>query len=136
MIEVTTKVRVRYSETDQMGYVYYGNYPQYFEVGRVELFRHIGMSYKEIEDSGILLPVSDLAVKYVSPARYDDELSITTFVKKLPEGARIFFEYEIKNHEKKLVTTGSTTLYFMDKKTGKILRCPDSILEIMRPFFE
>ncbi|MDR1877331.1 MAG: acyl-CoA thioesterase [Flavobacteriaceae bacterium] len=136
MIEVTAKVRVRYGETDQMGYVYYGNYPQYFEVGRVELFRAIGMSYKEIENFGVMLPVADLSIKYVNPARYDDELSIITFVRKLPEGVRIFFEYEIRNQEGKLLTTGNTTLYFMDKKTGRILRCPESILNLMKPFFE
>lgn len=136
MIKVTTKVRVRYSETDQMGYVYYGNYPQYFEVGRVELFRYIGLPYKDIEEYGIMLPVADLSIKYIKPAKYDDELLITTTVKKLPEGARIVFEYEIKNQEDILLTKGDTTLYFMDKNSGKILRCPEQILNIMKPFFE
>lgn len=136
MIKVTTKVRVRYSETDQMGYVYYGNYPQYFEVGRVELFRYIGLPYKDIEEYGIMLPVADLSIKYIKPAKYDDELLITTTVKKLPEGARIVFEYEIKNQEDILLTKGDTTLYFMDKNSGKILRCPEQILIIMKPFFE
>ncbi|PQL91046.1 acyl-CoA thioesterase [Apibacter adventoris] len=136
MIKVTTKVRVRYSETDQMGYVYYGNYPQYFEVGRVELFRYIGLPYKDIEEYGIMLPVANLSIKYIKPAKYDDELLITTTVKKLPEGARIVFEYEIKNQEDILLTKGDTTLYFMDKNSGKILRCPEQILNIMKPFFE
>ncbi|PQL95099.1 acyl-CoA thioesterase [Apibacter adventoris] len=136
MIKVTTKVRVRYSETDQMGYVYYGNYPQYFEVGRVELFRYIGLPYKDIEEYGIMLPVADLSIKYIKPAKYDDELLITTTVKKIPEGARIVFEYEIKNQEDILLTKGYTTLYFMDKNSGKILRCPEQILNIMKPFFE
>lgn len=136
MIKVTTKVRVRYSETDQMGYVYYGNYPQYFEVGRVELFRYIGLPYKDIEEYGIMLPVADLSIKYIKPAKYDDELLITTIVKKIPEGARIVFEYEIKNQEDILLTKGDTTLYFMDKNSGKILRCPEQILNIMKPFFE
>lgn len=136
MIKVTTKVRVRYGETDQMGYVYYGNYPQYFEVGRVELFRYIGLPYKDIEEYGIMLPVANLSIKYIKPAKYDDELLITTTVKKLPEGARIVFEYEIKNQEDILLTKGDTTLYFMDKNSGKILRCPEQILNIMKPFFE
>ena len=136
MIQTTTTIRVRYSETDQMGYVYYGNYPQYFEVGRVELFRGIGLSYKQIEDFGVMLPVSDLSVKYLKPAKYDDELFITTFVKKLPDGVRIFFEYEIRNKEGVLLTTGTTTLYFVDKALGKVVRCPDWILEVMRPYFE
>jgi len=136
MIQTTTTIRVRYSETDQMGYVYYGNYPQYFEVGRVELFRGIGLSYKQIEDFGVMLPVSDLSVKYLKSAKYDDELFITTFVKKLPDGARIFFEYEIKNQERILLTTGTTTLYFVDKALGKVVRCPDWILAVMRPYFE
>lgn len=136
MIKVTTKVRVRYGETDQMGYIYYGNYPSYFEVGRVELFRYIGLSYKDIEDSGVMLPVADLSVKYIKPGRYDDELSVTTYINKLPDGVRIFFEYEIRNQDEIVLTTGSTTLYFMDKKTGKILRCPELIKSIMKPFFE
>ncbi len=136
MIEVTTKVRVRYGETDQMGYVYYGNYPQYFEVGRVELFRDIGLPYKDIEGFGVMLPVADLSIKYLKPVRYDDELFITTYIKKMPEGVRIFFEYEIKNQEEILLTSGSTTLYFMDKNSGKILRCPQQILEVMKPYFE
>lgn len=136
MIKVTTNVRVRYGETDQMGYVYYGNYPQYFEVGRVELFRSIGLPYKDIEEMGVMLPVSDLSVKYIKPAKYDDELFVTTFIKNIPQGARIFFEYEIKNQENILLTIGETTLYFMDKKSGKILRCPEQILKVIKPFFE
>ncbi|MDR3273382.1 MAG: acyl-CoA thioesterase [Flavobacteriaceae bacterium] len=136
MIQTTTTVRVRYSETDQMGYVYYGNYPQYFEVGRVELFRSVGLSYREIEDFGVMLPVSDLNIKYLKPAKYDDELFITTSVKKLPDGVRIFFEYEIKNQDGILLTTGAATLYFMDKVSGKVIRCPERILAIMRPYFE
>lgn len=136
MIKSTTSARVRYGETDQMGYVYYGNYPQFFEVGRVELFRSIGMSYKQIEDFGIFLPVSELHIKYVKPGRYDDELLITTRVKDLPTGVRIFFEYEIHNQNGELLTTGDTTLFFLNKETGKICRCPEKILEIMKPYFE
>jgi len=136
MIQTIPTIRVRYGETDQMGYVYYGNYPQYFEVGRVELFRNIGLSYKQIEDLGVMLPVSDLSIKYLKSAKYDDELFITIFVKELPNGVRIFFEYEIRNQEGVLLTTGTTTLYFADKASGKVVRCPEWILEVMRPYFE
>ena len=88
----STKIRVRYGETDQMGYCYYGNYAQYFEVGRVEALREVGLSYKEMETQGIMLPVSEYNVKYLSPAFYDDELIITTKIEEL-KGCRLFFQY-------------------------------------------
>ncbi|RZJ48359.1 MAG: YbgC/FadM family acyl-CoA thioesterase [Chryseobacterium sp.] len=94
MIHTTHTIRVRYAETDPMKYVYYGNYAAYFELGRVELFRSIGISYDEIEKLGIWLPVSDYNIKYLKPALYDQKLEIHTFVKKIP-GVRIEFEYEI-----------------------------------------
>jgi acyl-CoA thioester hydrolase len=85
-----TQIRVRYGETDQMGYCYYGNYAQYFEVGRVEALRTVGLSYKELEEQGIMLPVSEFNVKYLSPAFYDDLLTIKTTITKI-KGARLVF---------------------------------------------
>jgi|SRR5690554_433590 len=108
------EIRVRYSETDQMGYCYYGNYAQYFEVGRVEALRSLGMSYKEMEEKGIMLPVSSFSVKYIAPAYYDDLLTITTRIVKL-KGVRLYFEYEIKNEKGELISTADTTLVFVDK---------------------
>src|SRR5690606_4834061 len=94
MIRAETKIRVRYGETDQMGYAYYGIYAQYYEVGRVEAIRKLGFSYKEVEERGIFLPVIDFSVNYRKPAYYDDELTIITTIKELPKGVRIPFEYE------------------------------------------
>ena len=113
-----TKIRVRYGETDQMGYVYYGNYCQYFEVARVEMLRSLGVSYKSLEDSGVMLPVLDLQIKYIKPAFYDDELTIVTSLKEMP-GVRIKFEYQIKNAAGDTLNLASTTLVFVEKTTGK-----------------
>jgi acyl-CoA thioester hydrolase, YbgC/YbaW family len=130
MIHTTHTIRVRYGETDPMKYVYYGNYAEYFEVGRVELFRTIGMSYDEIENQGIWLPVSEYKIKYLKPALYDQKLEIHTYVKKIP-GVRIEFEYEIFNDQKVKITEASTTLFFLDSKTNKIIKCPDFLMKLI-----
>lgn len=130
MIHTTHTIRVRYAETDPMKYVYYGNYAAYFELGRVELFRSIGISYDEIEKLGIWLPVSDYNIKYLKPALYDQKLEIHTFVKKIP-GVRIEFEYEIYNEEKIKITEARTTLFFLDSKTNKVIKCPDFLMKLI-----
>ncbi|MDQ0780960.1 acyl-CoA thioester hydrolase [Chryseobacterium sp. W4I1] len=130
MIHTTHSIRVRYGETDPMKYVYYGNYAQYFEIGRVELFRNIGISYDEIENQGIWLPVSDYKIKYIRPALYDQKLEIHTYIKKIP-GVRIEFEYEIYNEDGVKITEASTTLFFLDAKTNKIIRCPDFLMKMI-----
>ncbi|WP_379964791.1 acyl-CoA thioesterase [Epilithonimonas sp. UC225_85] len=130
MISTTNTIRVRYGETDPMKYVYYGNYAEYFEVARVELFRSLGMSYDEIEKRGIFLPVSEYKIKYLKPALYDQILEIRTYVKKIP-GVRIEFDYEIYNEENVKITEASTTLFFLDAKTNKIAKCPDFLIELI-----
>ncbi|MCP1300850.1 acyl-CoA thioesterase [Chryseobacterium sp. S0630] len=130
MIHTTHSIRVRYAETDPMKYVYYGNYATYFEVARVELFRSIGISYDEIENQGIWLPVSEYKIKYIRPALYDQKLEIHTYVKKIP-GVRIEFEYEIYNEEHTKITEASTTLFFLDAKTNKVIKCPDFLMELI-----
>jgi len=130
MIHTKHSIRVRYAETDPMKYVYYGNYATYFEVARVELFRTIGISYDEIENQGIWLPVSDYKIKYIRPALYDQELEIHTYVKKIP-GVRIEFEYEIYNEEHTKITEASTTLFFLDAKTKKVIKCPDFLMKMI-----
>lgn len=124
MIKTETTLRVRYAETDQMGYVYYGNYAQYYEVGRVEAMRSLGFSYKEMEERGILMPVINLNVNYKRPALYDDEVRIVTMVKTLPN-VRITFEYECYNQLNELLNTGSVTLVFIDKLKNKLTMPPD-----------
>jgi acyl-CoA thioester hydrolase len=117
-----------------MGVVYYGNYPQYFEVGRVEALRNLNLSYRQMEADGIMLPVLKLEVKYLKPALYDDELTIKTFVKELPV-SRITFEHEIYNSKGELLTTGLVQLVFIDEKTRRPQRCPKKLTECLTPYF-
>ena len=128
MIEHAIKLRVRYAEVDRMGYVYYGNYATYFEVARVETLRSLGVTYKELEDGGIILPVVDFAIKYLKPAFYDDELTIKTTVKKNPT-ARIGFDFETKNNAGELLNTSTVTLVFANRETGKPCMPPDFLRE-------
>ena len=130
MIHTTHSIRVRYGETDPMKYVYYGNYAEYFEVARVELFRELGIPYDEIENQGIWLPVSEFSIKYLKPALYDEILEIHTYIKKIP-GVRIEFEYEIYNSSKLKITEAKTTLFFLDSKTNKIIKCPDFLMSLI-----
>lgn len=112
--EARIDIRVRYGETDQMGYCYYGNYAQYFEVGRVEALRSFGMTYKNMEENGVMLPVLDFSVKYIYPAYYDDLLTVVTKISGM-KGPRLYFDYEIFNEAKKLIAIASTTLVFVSK---------------------
>jgi len=130
MIHSKHSLRVRYAETDPMKYVYYGNYATYFVLGRVELFRSIGISYDEIEKQGIWLPVSDYKIKYLKPALYDQKLEIHTFMKKIP-GVRIEFEYEIYNEKGIKITEASTTLFFLNSETNKVIKCPDFLMKLI-----
>lgn len=128
MVKNTTQLRVRYAETDQMGYVYYGNYAAYYEVGRVELMRQLGTSYREIEEMGIMLPVRDFSVRYFKAAKYDDLITIETRLEEMP-GVRITFLYDIYNNKKELLTSAKTTLVFIDKKTQKPIQAPEWFLQ-------
>ncbi len=125
-----TSSRVRYAETDQMGYVYYGNYPQFFEIGRVEALRALGISYKKMEEDGIMLPVLKLEIKYVAPAKYDDLLQIKTEIREIPS-TRITFHHEIFNEAGGLLTIGMVQLVFVDIKTKKPCKAPPYILDAL-----
>ena len=125
------KVRVRYSETDQMAVVYHGNYAQYFEMGRVEWLRNLGISYKWMEENGIMLPVVSLTMNYKKPARYDDELTVTTIFKS-QTSVKIEFDYEIHNEKQELLTTGHSVLVFVDMKTGRPMLPPDYVNEKLK----
>jgi len=120
--------RVRYSETDQMGVVYHGNYAQYFELGRVEWLRAMGITYKSMEDNGIMLPVISLHINYKKSALYDDLLTVRTRLKYKPM-VKIEFDYDLLNESGELLANANTVLAFMDKKTGKPIKCPDYIME-------
>jgi acyl-CoA thioester hydrolase len=111
-----------------MGYVYYGNYAQYFEVGRVEWLRSLGVSYRSLEESGVMLPVIKLDIDYIKPAKYDDLLTITTTLSKKPV-VKIEFDFEITNEKQELITTGMARLVFMDMKKNKPIKGPNELLE-------
>ena len=130
-----TTVRVRYAETDKMGYVYYGNYAQYFEVGRVEALRSLGSSYKEMEDDGVMLPVYSFTVKYLKPAVYDDLLVVKTIIKEMPK-VRITFDYEIYNQKNELINMVSTSLVFINVATNKPCTAPASFLDKIKKYFK
>ena len=123
-----TQFRVRYGETDQMGIVYHGNYAQYFEVGRLEWLRDLNISYKKMEEDGIILPVVSLSVKFKKSACYDDLIKVKTQLVKMPT-ASIEFEYEITNEIGEVLATGNTILAFIDKSTNRPMRCPKFILD-------
>ena len=128
MREYQFQVRVRYAETDQMGVVYHGNYAQYFEMGRVEWLRNMGVSYKWMEENGVMLPVVSLTMNYKKPARYDDLLTVKTILKS-QTSVKIEFDYEIYNENKELLTTGYSMLVFVDMKTGKPILPPSYVVE-------
>jgi acyl-CoA thioester hydrolase len=127
-LEFSTNIRVRYAETDQMGYCYYGNYASYFEVARVEALRQRGISYKELEQNGILLPVKKLEITYHQPAKYDDLLEIRTQIVQL-EGVRIAFSYKTYNEVGDLLNEAYTLLVFVSADTQKPMAIPTAILE-------
>ena len=127
MYSFETKIRVRYGETDQMSFVYYGVYAQYYEVGRVELLRSLGVTYKELEEMGFALPVVNLNINYKKPAYYDDELTIRTTIKEVPS-AKITFYYEMLNANNELLNIGEVVLVFVNKETGKPCFAPEIVL--------
>ena len=135
MYSSETKFRVRYADTDQMGYMYYGNYASYYEVARTEMLRSTGIAYKELEDMGIMLPVADLQSKYILPAKYDDLITVKTYIRERP-GVRIKFEYEMYNEAGVLLNKGMTTLVFVDMQSNRPCRPPAVFEEKMKPYFD
>ena len=135
MYESTTQIRVRYGETDQMGYLYYGFYALYYEVGRAEAIRQLGFTYKELEEKGIMMPVVELNAKYFRPALYDDLVTVKTILKELPEGSKIQFYSELYNEEQQLLNKGITTLVFYNPKEKQKVNMPDALHDRLAPFF-
>jgi acyl-CoA thioester hydrolase len=134
MFEHNVTVRVRYSETDQMGFVYYGVYATYFEVARVETLRQLGISYKEIENIGVFLPVTEYRIKFLKPGLYDDKLSINTRIIEMPSSL-LKFEYQTRNEKGVLLNEGYTSLAFLSKETGKPVRPPKELQQVLQSFF-
>jgi|TARA_B110000003_G_scaffold116538_2_gene119117 acyl-CoA thioester hydrolase len=135
MVVSTCKIRVRYAETDQMGYCYYGNYPGFLEMGRVEALRELGIRYRDLEEKGIMLPVSSLEIKYKIPIRYDEHITVETKILNLPEGTRILFSYQIFNENGDLATTAEVVLVSASVETGRPQAMPKEILNVLKPYF-
>lgn len=135
MFEHSTKIRVRYGETDQMGYMYYGNYAQFYEVGRVEMLRSLGMTYRSMEQSGIMMPVLELNCKFIKPALYDEQITVKVIVEKMP-GIRMHFRYELFNEKNELINLGETTLVFVDMTKNKPCMPSKEFLEKISVYFK
>jgi len=135
MFITETQIRVRYAETDQMNVVYYGNYAQYFEVARAESIRNLGFTYKEMEASGVIMPVVEMQTKFLRPAHYDDLLTIRTILRDLPVDHRIHFEHEVFNQEKKLLTLGKVILYFVKMGNFEKTVMPETMRQVLQSFF-
>ena len=135
MFEHSTKIRVRYGETDQMGYMYYGNYAQFYEVGRVEMLRSMGLTYSGMEASGIMMPVVELSCKYLKPALYDEEITVKVIMKEMPR-IRIHFNYQLYNEKQELINTGETLLVFINMTTNRPCLAPEDFRNKLKAFFE
>src|ERR1700761_183806 len=131
-----TTIRVRYAETDQMNVVYHGNYAQYFEVGRVESIRQLGLSYKDVEASGVIMPVIEWTAKFIRPAHYDDLLTIRTTIKQWPVDYRVEFHQEVYNEAGKLLTTGKVLLYFLKAGSMEKTTMPEEMAKRLKPHFD
>lgn len=134
MYKTDVFIRVRYGETDQMGFVYYGNYASYYEVARVEALRQLGVSYREVEATGVMMPVLENHSRFIAPARYDDLLRIELSIREKP-GVRIRFYYRIFNEGGQLLHEGETLLVWMDSRSGKPCRPPDVFTQCLEPYF-
>lgn len=130
-----TQIRVRYGETDQMGFLYYGNYALYYEVGRAEAIRMLGFTYRELEEMGIHMPVVELNAQYFRPALYDDLVTVRTILKTLPDGPKIQFHSELYNEKKELLNKGVTTLVFYDPKGKMKVTMHPELRQRLEPYF-
>ncbi len=135
MIKGEISLRVRYSDTDQMGYVYYGRYASYYEIARVELFRDLGFSYKKLEDNGVGMPVIDLESKYHHPIKYDEKIKVITTIEEVPS-TRITFKYEIYNEANILANTAKTILTFINLRNKKPVRAPKTLIDLINKKFK
>lgn len=134
MYAASTQIRVRYAETDQMSYVYYGNYAMYYEVGRVEALRQLGFTYKKLEEQGVMMPVLDLQCKFITPAKYDELLTVKVMIPELPK-VKMYFEYVVTNEQGKLVNEGKTTLVFLNMNSSRPCRAPQGLIDVLSPHF-
>ncbi len=135
MFTSETQIRIHYALTDQMGVVYYGNYAQFYEIGRTEAIRALGFTYKEIEAMGIVLAVTDMHIKFLRPAKYDDVITVKTTLREISLHHKIIFHGEIFNQENELLNAGEVTLYFLEAKTMKRINMPEELKEKLAGYF-
>ena len=135
MFITETQIRMHYALTDQMGVVYYGNYAQFYEIGRTEAIRQLGYTYKDIEAMGIIMPVVEMNSKFLRPAKYDDLITVKTTLREMPTGHAINFFFEIFNEEDKLLNAGNVILYFMEAVTMKRAKMPADLEEKLKGYF-
>lgn len=135
MYSYETIIRVRYNETDRMGYLHHSVYASYFEIARTEMMRNLGISYKEMEDSGILLPVYALNISFRQPAFYDDKLTVKSMLTMLPV-VKLIIEYEVINQNRQLICTATSTNVFINASNRKPIRAPESMIQKFNGFFE
>ncbi len=135
MFTSETQIRIHYALTDQMGFVYYGHYAQFYEIGRTEAIRQIGYTYKDIEEMGIIMPVVDIHFRYLRPAKYDDMITVKTILKEMPVHHKIVFHGEVYNEKKELLNTGDVTLYFMEANGMKRCMIPELLKNKLEKYF-
>jgi acyl-CoA thioester hydrolase len=136
MIRNVTTIRVRYADTDQMKQVYYGKYFEYFEQGRSDMLRAIGLPYSHIEEVGLFLPVIEAHAEYKRPGRYDDELEVVVMLRDRPV-ARIRLDYEVlRKGEQEPLVTGYTIHGFVNASTGRVTRAPAQFMEAIEKALE
>ncbi len=131
-----TKIRIHYAWTDQMGLVYYGNYAQLYEIGRTEALRSLGLTYKAIEATGVIMPVTEMHIRFLRPALYDDLVTVVTTIKEMPLHSKIIFHSEIYNEKEELLNMGNVTLYFINAKTMKRTDIPGKIKAKLLRYFD
>ena len=136
MFTASTQIRIHYALTDQMGVVYHSRYLEFFEIGRVEAIRQLGLTYKSLEATGVIMPVTELSIKYLRPVKYDELITVSVTIKELPISHKIVFFCEVFNEEGKLSTTGEVTLFFVNAATMKRTSIPQVFADKLFPFFE
>ena len=136
MLKHKTNIRVRYGDTDQMQYAYYGKYPEYFEVGRAEMMRELNLTYRMIEENGYMMPVYSIHIDYKNPAFYDELLEVESLVRKLPN-LKVHIDHKVRSTERNvLICEGYVELVFVNRETKKVCRPPEFFLKVIQPFFD
>ncbi|WP_420388087.1 acyl-CoA thioesterase [Roseivirga sp.] len=135
MYTAETQLRIRYAETDQMGYAYYGNYATYYEVARVEALRQLGFQYRKMEEEGVMMPVTELKCKFLKAAKYDELITVRVTITQMP-AVRMFFTYEVIGETGEKLNEGETTLVFINMLTNRPCKAPEYLLSILKPYFK